>query len=43
MLIFIYMLLLPEGQKCEAWKLPKNNSFGNREEFARPVLALFQN
>ena len=30
-LIFIYMLLLPEGQKCQAWELSKKQlCFGNR-------------
>jgi hypothetical protein len=40
-LIFTYTLLLPEGQRDEAWKPPKKRScFGNREVLDRDVLSL---
>jgi hypothetical protein len=39
--IFMYMLLLPEGQSTDAWEPSKKQcSFGNRETLDRKVLSL---
>jgi hypothetical protein len=41
-LIFIYMLPLPEGQTGETWEPYKNQcSIGNRVEFDRKVFSFF--
>jgi len=42
-LIFIYMLFLPEGQTGEAWEPTKNEcSLGNRKALDRNILSLFR-
>jgi hypothetical protein len=42
MFIFIYILLVPEGQMAEAWEpFKKQRSFGNRAALDRRVLTLF--
>jgi len=41
-MIFIYVLLVPEGQMAEAWEpFKKQRSFGNRAALDRTVLTLF--